>query len=155
MTNHNTYPNTDQRGLKMNLLERIDLALRQAGKSRGQLAAAIDLSTQAISNLKRRPGSTLRPENVAKAARFMHCDLYWLCTGEGAEYEPEKQCGPTWSFLACEVAAWMDSLPEPEQQRAFALIYQVFKEGHAAAGLAPAAEIAPRTRPPRVRDKAL
>ena len=111
----------------MNLLERIDLALRQVGKSRGQLAEAIDLSTQAISNLKRRPGSTLRPENVAKAAKWMGCDLYWLCTGEGPEYVPAAKA---YGFLACEVAAWMDSLPEAEQHRAFALIYQVFKEGH-------------------------
>lgn len=114
----------------MNLLDRIDLALKQAGKSRGQLAEAICLSTQAISNLKRRPGSTLRPENVAKAARWLNCDLYWLCTGEGSGYTPAKR---DYGFLACEVAAWMDSLPEHEQHRAFALIYQVFKEGHQAA----------------------
>lgn len=119
----------------MNLLDRIDLALKRAGKSRNQLATDIGLTSTAIGNLKRRPGSTLRPENVAKAARFMGCDLYWLCTGEGDEYEPAKVCGPSWGFLACEVATWMDSLPEAEQQRAFALIYQVFKEGHAQAGV--------------------
>lgn len=111
----------------MNLLDRIDLALKQAGKSRSQLAEAICLTTQAISNLKRRPGSTLRPENVAKAARWLNCDLYWLCTGEGPDYVAAQR---DYSFLACEVAAWMDSLPEAEQHRAFALIYQVFKQGH-------------------------
>lgn len=111
----------------MNLLERIDLALKQVGKSRSQLAEAIELSTQAISNLKRRPGSTLRPENVARAAKWMGCDVYWLCTGDGPAYLPARR---EYGFLACEVAAWMDTLSEPEQHRAFALIYQVFKEGH-------------------------
>lgn len=124
----------------MNLLERIDLALSRAGKSRGQLAHAIDLSTQAISNLKRRPGSTLKPENVARAARFMQCDLYWLCTGDPPEYVPEKAPAPAWGFLASEVASWMDALPEHEQHRAFALIWQLFREGHTEGVLSPVAE---------------
>ena len=121
----------------MKLIDRIDLALRQAGKSRSDLAHAIGLSTQAISNLKRRPGSTLRPENVAKAARFMHCDLYWLCTGDGAEYEPERA---QWGFLASEVAAMLDAMPEDEQQRAFAVIFQFLRAGPMPTALAAHAE---------------
>lgn len=136
----------------MKLIDRIDLALSHAGKSRGQLAEAIELSTQAISNLKRRPGSTLRPENVAKAARYMQCDLFWLCTGEGAAYEAAKPCGPAWGFLACEVAAWIDALPEAEQHRAFALVFQLLKEGHVPTGLAPVSEPPRPTRQARGRD---
>lgn len=139
----------------MNLLERIDMALQHAGKSRNQLAIAIDVTSTTIGNLKRRPGSTLRPENVARAARFMNCDLYWLCTGEGAKYEPAKPCGPSWGFLACEIAAWIDALPEPEQHRAFALVFQILKEGHAPTGLPPAPEpprpLRPRGSPPTPR----
>lgn len=136
----------------MKLIDRIDLALQHAGKSRGQLAEAIELSTQAISNLKRRPGSTLRPENVAKAARFMNCDLYWLCTGEGNRYEAAKSASPGWGFLACEIAAWIDALSEAEQHRAFALVFQLLKEGHAPTGLAPIAEPPRPTRSAKGRE---
>lgn len=135
----------------MQLIDRIDLALKQAGKSRSELAEGIGLSTQAISNLKRRPGSTLRPENVAKAAKFMACDLFWLCTGEVCtgdltgsrpteEYQPERASGPAWGFLALEVASWLDALPIDQQHRAFAMIYQLVKENHSAHPLRSSAE---------------
>jgi hypothetical protein len=116
----------------MKLIDRIDIALQHAGKSRGQLAEAIDLSTQAISNLKRRPGSTLRPENVAKAAKWLKCDLYWLCTGEPEHYQPEMA---NYGALAREVARWIDTLPAMEQERAFTRIYMVCRESHAGLGL--------------------
>lgn len=107
------------------LIDRIDLALHKAGKSRGDLAEGLGLSVQAISNLKRRPGSTMRPEHVAKAARWLRCDIYWLCTGEG-KYGPEGQ-SPTHSLIAIEVAKWLDAMSEPDRMRAFALIYQMTK----------------------------
>lgn len=129
----------------MKLIERIDIAIQQARTSRPQLAEAIDVTTQAISNLKRRPGSTLRPENVAKAARFLKCDLYWLCTGDGP-YEPERSTSHTFSFLAAEVASWLDALPEDERNRAFARIYQLCKDSHFPTGLANHAETEHRTR---------
>jgi transcriptional regulator with XRE-family HTH domain len=109
----------------MRLIDRIDLALQQARKSRHDLADAIGVSTQAISNLKRRPGSTLRPENVAKAARFLACDLYWLCTGEPEEYQPEQ---PRWGFLATEIANHLDALPADRQQVLFAVMYQALHQ---------------------------
>jgi DNA-binding Xre family transcriptional regulator len=107
----------------MTLLERIDMALHAARKSRGDLAHSIGLSVQAISNLKRRPRSTLRPENVARAARFLACDLYWLCTGEGTYKAAERRSGH--SFLAEEVARWFDSMQETDRMKAFALMYQM------------------------------
>lgn len=110
----------------MNLLERIDLALQHARKSRSDLASNIGITTQAISNLKRRPGSTLRPENVAKAARFMKCDLYWLCTGEPNRYCAEDSDG-SFSVLALEVAQWLDDMPEDDRRRVFALLYELRK----------------------------
>jgi hypothetical protein len=107
----------------MNLIERIDIALSHARKSRGELASHCGISVQAISNLKRRPGSTMRPENVAHMARYLKCDLYWLCTGEGDdEYVPDG-VAPTHSFIAAEVARFLDSMTEGDRARAFALVY--------------------------------
>jgi Cdc6-like AAA superfamily ATPase len=120
----------DKRGSKMNLIERIDLALQHARASRGDLAKALDISTQAISNLRRRPGSTMRPEHVAEAARFMRCDLYWLCTGKG-DYAPEPVTIESLSFHAREVALWLNALPEDEQEKAFARVYQACADIHA------------------------
>lgn len=115
----------------MNLLERIDLALQKARASRGDLAEAIGIRVQSISNLKRKPGSSLRPENLARAARWLRCDIYWLCTGEPEEYVPEITIkGPEWGFLACEVARWIDSLSPDEQDRAFARIYRACADIH-------------------------
>lgn len=111
----------------MNLLERIDLALQHARKSRGDLASGIGISIQAISNLKRRPGSTLRPENVAKAARYLGCDVYWLCTGEGKYAPASNGSGAAFSFIAMEVAAWLDAMSESDRARAFTIIYQMTK----------------------------
>lgn len=121
----------------MKLLERIDLALQHARKSRGDLAGAIGLSVQSISNLKRRPASTLRPENIAKAAAYLQCDLYWLCTGEPEDYQAAKNCTPAYSFLASEVARWLDALPKDEQAAAFARIYQICADFHVPMNLAP------------------
>lgn len=112
----------------MNLLERIDIALQHARKSRGDLATGIGLSTQAISNLKRRPGSSLKPEHVAKAARFMGCDIYWLCTGEGGKYVSEATMKTgTYSFIASEIARWVDDLSDVDRARAFELFYRMSK----------------------------
>lgn len=109
----------------MNLLERIDLALQHAGKSRGDLAEGIGVTTQAISNLKRRPGSELSLGHAAKAARWLKCDWYWLATGEG-KYGPQKEsAGPAFSFLAQEVAQWLDAMSDADRARAFSLIYQM------------------------------
>ena len=131
----------------MNLLDRIDLALQKARASRGDLAKAIGVETQAISNLKRRPGSTMRPENLAKAARWMKCDIYWLCTGEPDEYVPEQTLiARDWGYHACEVAKWIDSLSPADQERAFARIYRACSDIHAEQplSLAPSDDKKPR-----------
>lgn len=112
----------------MNLLERIDLALQHARKSRGELAKSIGIQVQSISNLKRKPGSSMRPENLARAARWMKCDVYWLCTGEPEGYTPEVITHERFGVLASEVARWLDALPLAEQERAFARIYQVCRD---------------------------
>jgi hypothetical protein len=115
----------------MNLLERIDIALQHARKTRGDLAEAIGVSTAALSNLKRRPGSWLKPDKVARAGRFMQCDIYWLCTGEGGKYVPAMKPGAieSHSFLVAEVAKWLEGMTPAEQALVFATVYQL-KHGH-------------------------
>lgn len=80
----------------------------------------------------------MRPEHVARAARFLRCDLFWLCTGEPAEYVPEtpEKIVRPWGFHACEVARWLDGLPLADQERAFARIFRVCSDIHAERPLA-------------------
>lgn len=110
----------------MTLLERIDLALQHVQLSRTELAAAIGVSRQAINNLKRRPTSSLRIENVAEAARVLRCDWYWLFTGKG-DYAPDVQ--KMVSDIAWEVAKMVDELPAEQQVRVCALVFMASK-GH-------------------------
>jgi transcriptional regulator with XRE-family HTH domain len=95
------------------------LALQHARLSRTELADAIGVSRQAISNLKRSPGSSLRPEHVARAARVMRCDVYWLCTGDGGDYVPEQP----FSTLALELAKLLDTMAEPERDHACRVLF--------------------------------
>jgi transcriptional regulator with XRE-family HTH domain len=105
-------------------LERIDIALTEAGKTRHELADEIGVARQAIYRLARRPGSSLKPENLAHVSRALHCDLYWLCTGEGGHYVPTTP-NPGFSFLAAECARLLDQMPESNRDRAFVVIYQM------------------------------
>lgn len=116
----------------MHLIERIDLALQHARATRGDLAKALNQSTESINKLARRPGSSMKPENVAEAAKFLKCDLYWLCTGKPPEYTPEADylTLARMSFHAREVARWLDGLPLAEQEKAFARIYQACADIH-------------------------
>jgi transcriptional regulator with XRE-family HTH domain len=110
---------------EMPLIDRIDLALQRAGLTRSDLAHALNLSLPAISRLGRRPGSSMKPDNVAHAAKALRCDLYWLCTGEGGEYVPEASPEHEHSCLAREIASWVDAMPDRDRDRVFALVYQM------------------------------
>ena len=106
------------------LIERIDLALERAGKTRGDLARALGVSVQSISNMKRKgPHAAMRTENVARAARFMGCDVYWLCTGEPDTYTP----APQRSQLAQEAAAMIEQMDSDSQNSAFTKVYMVWR----------------------------
>lgn len=107
-------------------IERIDIALSQVGKTRHDLANEIGVARQAIYRLTRREGSSLTPENLAKASRVLHCDLYWLCTGDGGHYVPAAP-DTGFSFLASECARLMDQMTEVDKQRAFVLVYEASK----------------------------
>ena len=138
------------------LLERIDIAIDRAQSSRHALAEHLGISVQAISNLRRRPGSTLRPERVAYAARFLHCDVFWLCTGEGGDYVPESKplapvivkapnhTGmsalevPEKLYFINEIVLLLTTLPEHDQKLAFAELYKLHKTSHLHVARAPA-----------------
>jgi hypothetical protein len=92
--------------------------------SRQHLADKAGLTRQAFVKLQRSPGSSMRPENVARVARHLRCDLYWLCTGEGGEYIAEH-IAHEHSLLARDIAGWIDAMPDEDRNRAFALIYQM------------------------------
>lgn len=109
-----------------NQIERIDIALREVGKTRHELADALGVARQAIYRLTRRPGSSLRPENLAHVARILRCDLFWLCTGEGGRYVPAAP-STGYSFLAAEAARLMDAFNDHDKERAFVVVYQMSK----------------------------
>lgn len=134
-------------GIETTLIDRIDLALQHARLSRTELAEGLGVSRQAISNLKRRPGSSLRIDHVAHAARMMHCDLYWLCTGEG-DYRPEGSDAMLSPFIF-KLATVIQRLPEPLQDRVCRLVFMMTdtEEEHLAELNQLAMKGARRTRP--------
>lgn len=112
----------------MTLIERIDIALQHAGKSRAHLAQAIGLTPAAFTNLQRRPGSRMEPQNVARVARYLRADIYWMCTGEGGEYVPEVS-EPEFSLLARDAAAWLDAMSDDDRWKAFGML-NLMTRGH-------------------------
>lgn len=107
------------------LIERIDIAITAVGSSRSELAEAIGVTVQALSNLRRRPGSSLAPEALAKTAVTLRCDFFWLCTGEGGDYVPADT---SYSPIAMRVARWLDAMSEPDRMRAVGYVAQM-REG--------------------------
>ena len=77
--------------------KRLEEALRLAGKDRPALAAALDISVQAVGQVitgGRSGNQTFTAENSARAARFLKVDHFWLATGEG----DAKLEGADWPF---------------------------------------------------------
>jgi transcriptional regulator with XRE-family HTH domain len=94
----------------VNVLSRIDKALLRAGKSRQELADFMGISVSTFSKLARRPGSSMKPENLAQVARFTGADLYWLCTGEGGVYVAADSPLGGLTALALQCARELDSM---------------------------------------------
>ena len=120
----------------MNLPERIDTALQRAGLSRAELTRLVQLSPNALAKLG--PDSDMRASNIAKMAKALGCSHWWLATGEGRYRKQEYIDGAEWggdaaqlaavkSYIALEIARWVDSMPEREQERAFAMVYAMTK----------------------------
>jgi transcriptional regulator with XRE-family HTH domain len=97
----------------MGFKERLAAALEHAKKSRGQLAVALGCSEAAVGALLRGESKQMSGENLARAARYLGVNVYWLATGEEQMIErltPEVR----------EIALRLDSLSGDERRRALA-----------------------------------
>ncbi|UPL20219.1 helix-turn-helix domain-containing protein [Alcaligenes faecalis] len=64
--------------------ERLEEALRIAGRERKELCAAVGITLQALGQVISGKTKALTAENSARAARFLQVDHFWLATGEGS-----------------------------------------------------------------------
>lgn len=64
--------------------ERLEEALKLAGRERKELCAAIGITLQALGQVISGKTKALTAENSARAARFLQVDHFWLATGEGS-----------------------------------------------------------------------
>lgn len=63
--------------------ERLEEALRIGGKDRQQLADALGITIQAVSQLLLGKTKTMTAENCVRTARLTGVDSFWLATGSG------------------------------------------------------------------------
>lgn len=99
--------------------ERLEEALRIAGRERKELCAAIDITLQALGQVISGKTKALTAANSARAARFLKVDHFWLATGEG-EPRPKIENAPPQipGFSAQDWAL----LPEPDKQEVVTLL---------------------------------
>ena len=57
--------------------------MKIANKTRAELAAALEITVQAVGEVVRNGSSSFSVPNHYKAAAFLGVDHYWLATGEG------------------------------------------------------------------------
>lgn len=96
--------------------DRLDEALKAAGKTRGDLARVIGITEQAIGQVINGSTDKLKARHSAIAARFLKCDHYWLATGEGAA----RSASPL-SPLAADLARRFDAdVPTGVRDRVYA-----------------------------------
>lgn len=81
--------------------ERLEEALRLAKKDRQQLADALGISVQAVSQVIVGKTKALTAENAARASLHLGVDMLWLCTGEGESTASvvEGKNQARWPFL--------------------------------------------------------
>lgn len=68
---------------------RLGEAIKLAGKDRQEVADAIGISVQALSQLIIGKSKSATAENTAKAAKALGVDFYWLATGQGKPVGPQ------------------------------------------------------------------
>lgn len=86
--------------------QRLEKALQAAQKDRQQLADALGVSVQAISQVIVGKTKALTAENSARAARYLKADWHWLATG--------TELGEAASHLSSTEQAWPFSLDRGE-----------------------------------------
>lgn len=129
------------------LIDRLDKAMQVAKVSGPTLAAELDITPQSLTNMRRKANAGMRADLLARAAQFLGCDLYWLCTGEGGDYVP---IGDVKSLLRKNFDGWIDRLKVDDYWAGLVVAVKLF-EGHWPTfepGAAPPAEKLPRTRKP-------
>lgn len=77
--------------------ERLEEALRIGGKDRQQLADALGITIQAVSQLLLGKTKTMTAENCVRTARLTGVDSFWLATGSGEPTIPGASA-PQWPF---------------------------------------------------------
>lgn len=83
--------------------DRLNLALTLARKTRRDLAVHLQISEQAVGQVINGQTTMLTAENAARAARFLECSTYWLCTGEDGPHQVAERLAPPylrWPFQA-------------------------------------------------------
>ena len=81
----------------MTFSERLEEALRISGKDRQQLADALGITIQAVSQILLGKTKAMTAENCVRAARLTGVDSFWLATGSG-EARGEGTGAPGWPF---------------------------------------------------------
>jgi hypothetical protein len=104
------------------VIDRLDMAMLQVGVNGAELAHALGIKPQNLTNMRRKSGGSdgMRVGLIARAAEFLRCDLRWLCTGEGGDYVPAGGPGELSEF-ARDIAQWIDGL-SPEKRAQFVMI---------------------------------
>lgn len=77
--------------------ERLEEALRIGGKDRQQLADALGISIQAVSQILLGKTKAMTAENCVRAARLTGVDSFWLATGSGDATTPGSNA-TQWPF---------------------------------------------------------
>jgi transcriptional regulator with XRE-family HTH domain len=78
--------------------ERLEEALRIGGKDRQQLADALGITIQAVSQLLLGKTKAMTAENCVRTARLTGVDSFWLATGTGEPTGQGVSSGPQWPF---------------------------------------------------------
>ncbi|WP_227459281.1 helix-turn-helix domain-containing protein [Cupriavidus pauculus] len=79
--------------------ERLEEALRIGGKDRQQLADALGITIQAVSQILLGKTKAMTAENCVRAARLTGVDSFWLATGSGEATNPGASA-QQWPFRA-------------------------------------------------------
>lgn len=109
------------------VIDRLDMAMMQVGVNGAELAHALGIKPQNLTNMRRKSGGSdgMRVGLIARAADFLRCDLRWLCTGEGGDYVPAGGVGGELSWLAQEVGRWIDDMEAGDRDRFAAIAWQI------------------------------
>lgn len=133
--------------------ERLQLALAESGKTRAELAAALEISPQAVGQQLAGATKSMTAENAARAARLLQVDLHWLCTGEGTmlAQPPGQSFANRISIAAAELALQFDSVPLERQRALYAQLQDLIRRATVGPALPPPDEppIGPRRHRPQ------